>query len=198
MANRYDELDKMALQILADYSNGEFPIDLKKLCERLRIKLTPYSALKKSTLAKMNSITKNDELKDGFSIILKEPDSEGYIAYTYYNDDENTIYAYERENFTIAHEIKHVVYDETNPTDAEEAEANHFARFLLAPTPLLIIGKYETITDIQNKFGLTKSAASNALEAKNHRVQRYGNSLFDYESEFIDWLLENMKNKSNS
>ncbi len=51
MANRYDELDRTALQILMDYSDGEFPIDLRKLCEKLRIKLIPYSALKRSKLS---------------------------------------------------------------------------------------------------------------------------------------------------
>ncbi len=198
MANRYDELDRTALQILMDYSDGEFPIDLRKLCEKLRIKLIPYSALKRSKLSEIKSITKNGELGDGFTVILPKPDSNGYIAYTYYNDDKKAIISDKRANFTIAHEIKHVIFRETDPTDAEEKEADHFARYLLAPTPLLIIGKYEKTSDIQIKFGLTKSAASNALDAKNNRVKAHGNSLFKYESDFIDWFLENAKKERRS
>ncbi len=193
MANRYDELDKTALQILMDYSDGEFPIDLEKLCERLRIKLTPYSALKESAFSEINSSVSNGELSDGFSIILNKPDPQGYVAYAYYNDDKKAIISNERVRFTIAHEIKHVIFRETNPTNIEESEAEHFARFLLAPMPLLIVGKYETNYEIRRKFRLTKSAAYNALKAKNNRVEKHGNSLFKYESNFIDWFLENAK-----
>ena len=193
MINRYNELDKAALQILMDYSDGEFPIDLVRLCEKLRIRLTPYSELEASKLSEIKSIASSEELKDGFSIILREPDSAGYVAYTYYNDDKMEMNFSERPNFTIAHEIKHVILREMDPSDDEEKEANHFARYLLAPTPLLIVGKFETISEIQQKFGLTNSAAWNALEAKDHRVEKYGNSLFEYESDFVDWFLKNVK-----
>ncbi len=198
MANRYDELDKAALQILMDYSGGEFPIDLGRLCGKLRIRLTPYSALGGPKLSEIKSIASKGELGDGFSIILEKPDPKGYIAYAYYNDDKKEVGSNERTNFTIAHEIKHVIFLETDPTAAEECEAEHFARYLLAPTPLLIVGKYEAVADVQGKFGLTKSAASNALDAKDHRVKAHGDSLFEYESDFIDWFLENVKDERPS
>lgn len=193
MTNRYDELDKAALQILMDYSGGEFPLDLERLCEMLRIRLTPYSALEASKLAEIKSIAPNEELKDGFSIVLKKPDSEGYQAYTYYNDDKKEMNFSERPSFTIAHEIKHVILRERDPNDNEEREANHFARYLLAPMPLLIVGKYENPYEIQERFGLTFTASCNALEAMNHRVKAHGYSLFEYESDSIDWFLENAK-----
>ncbi len=193
MTNRYDELDKAALQILMDYSGGEFPIDLGRLCEKLRIKLTPYSALKPSKLSEIKSIAPNEELKDGFSIVLKQPDSEGYHAYTYYNDDKKEMNFSERPSFTIAHEIKHVIFHETDPTGEEESEADHFARYLLAPMPLLIVGKYENPYEVQERFGLTFTASCNALGAMNHRVKAHGYSLFEYENDFIDWFLENVK-----
>lgn len=47
----------------------------------------------------------------------------------------------ERQRCTIAHEIKHVVYREDNPTEKEETLANHFARVLLAPSCLVMFFK---------------------------------------------------------
>lgn len=198
MTNRYDELDIMALQILMDYSEGKFPIDLPRLCEKLRIKLTPYSALEESKLSEIKSIASNGELGDGFSIILAKPDPQGYIAYTYYNDNGKEIISDKRPSFTIAHEIKHVILRETDPTDEEEAEADHFARYLLAPTPLLIVGKYNAGRDIAKRFGLTNSAACNAARSRNNRVKAHGDSLFEYEADFIDWFLENVKGERRS
>lgn len=193
MSNRYDALDETALQILMDYSEGEFPLDLGYLCEKLRIKLIPYSKLEAKTMDELNEIACNGELSDGFSVILKGCDNDGYVAYTYYNDSEKEITSKERINFTIAHEIKHVIFGETDPSIVEENEANHFARILLAPTCILIVGKYTTIEEVQKKFGLTKTAALNALETKENRIARYGNSLFEHEREFIEWYLENIK-----
>ena len=193
MGNRYDELDIKALQILMDYSNAHFPLDLHYLCEKLRIKLIPYSSLPKGKLEEINAIATNGELKDGCSILLGHPDPDGYIAYTYYNDNIKDVMIQERIWFTISHEIKHVVYNETNPTDEEETEASHFARMLLAPTCVLIVGKYDNQDDIINKFKLPKSASNNALKAKNNRVEKHGESMFDYEVDFIEWFLNNIK-----
>lgn len=193
MTNRYDELDKAALQIMMDYSDGKFPTDLRRLCAKLRIKLTPYSALGASKLSKVKSIASSGELSDGFSILLGEPDQEGYVAYAYYNDDDGEILSDKRASFTIAHEIKHVVYGERNPSIVQEDEANHFARYLLAPTPLLIVGKYKDPYEIQKRFGLTFTASRHALEAKNRRVMVHGDSLFEYEKDFLDWFFENVK-----
>ena len=193
MINRYDELDKTVLQILMDYSGGEFPLDLRKLCGRLRASLKPYSALEASKLSKIRSIAPKDALNDGFSIIPPKPDCKGRLAYIYYNDDNKAIKSIERLSFTIAHEIKHVVFHETDPTGEEESEADHFARYLLAPMPLLIVGKHENPYEIQERFGLTFTASCNALGAMSHRVKAHGYSLFEYESDFVDWFLENAK-----
>ncbi len=194
MTSRYDELDKTALQILMDYSNAQFPLDLINLCERLRIKLVPYSSLGKSKLSELRLTANNGELTDGFSILLGNTDCDGYSAYTYYNDDK-PIDLSGRVCFTICHEIKHVVFGEIDPRKVEETEADHFARFLLAPTPLLIVEKYDSISDIHADFGLTMSAACNALDARNNRIKKHGETLFDYENDFIDWFLENNKKR---
>jgi len=152
MTSRYDEIDSKALEILMDYSDAFFPINLKKNCERLRIKLIPYSSLSEHQYKKINELALNGELKDGCSIILDHPDENGYLAYTYYNDCIADVYVDKRINYTIAHEIKHVVYKEVNPTDIEEKEAEHFARMLLAPTCILIVGKYDDYRDVEKNL----------------------------------------------
>lgn len=85
MGNKYDDLDKNALDILMDYSEGIFPLDLEHICEKLRIKLIPYSNVSKEKLEEVHAFASNGELKDGCTILLNHPDEDGWpiieIAY---------------------------------------------------------------------------------------------------------------------
>ena len=42
-----------------------------------------------------------------------------------------------RIRFTIMHEIGHIVLDHTEHSDLAESEANFFAKYALAPPPLV-------------------------------------------------------------
>lgn len=198
MSNAYQNLDICALQVLMDYTSGCFPIDLIKLCESLKIKLIKYSQLPKEKLYLINNIARFNELKDGFSIILNKLDSDGYIAYTYYNDNYRYDYEIKRSYFTIAHEIKHILYNETNPSLKEETEADHFARVLMCPPCILIAKKYATPQDIAKDFGLTKSASINAFNSINNRIKVYGDKLFKYELNFLNWYKKSCGNKNKT
>lgn len=176
----YEKVDSVALQLRMDYGHLEKVLDVFKLAKDLDIVLIKYSAL---TEEQLNKIKEYDETKDGFTI-FKMVDGE-LKFYTFYNDSASPY----RIRSTIAHEIKHVVFLERDPTEKQEDLANHFARYILAPTCLVMpyVGRY--LEDIVSDFDISIEAAGNALSAATNR-QLYGHDkLTDYEQLFISMFI---------
>jgi Zn-dependent peptidase ImmA (M78 family) len=180
----YCKLDKDAIALRIDYNFLDNALDVFKLAEYLGIKLIKYSQMNPSEL---QSITENYDIKDGFTIIRKCGNEWSFK--TYYNDTLSL----RRQRFTIAHEIKHVIYCETNPTDKDEDLANHFARVLLAPSCLvLLVMDKHTTSEICDIFNISLDAAENSVHANKNRKRNKGIKLENYEKEFIDLI--NKKN----
>lgn len=119
-------------KILGDFIDEsiDYPIDLNNLCQKNNWKLITYTFFDSKPMSVSS---------DGFSFVHN---SEIYIFY-------NQMQMSERINFTIAHEIGHIVLGHhlTNDVlshngliknDAMEKEANAFARNLLSPAPLIV------------------------------------------------------------
>lgn len=143
----------------------QFPIDLFKVIKKLKWKLLTYEEL-----ALQNNCTIDDIIdclgKDGYSI---------YYGNNYTIAYNNTIKSQGRINFTLAHEIGHIVlnhhkdFDVTkiltdNFTKAEykilENEANCFARNILVPAPLISdFGLFNMFLKIPTLFNITPKAA---------------------------------------
>ena len=125
------------------------PINGFEIANKLGIRLIPYSSLN----GKQRDVA-FETSKDGFYI--EDLNGEGLI---YYNDKNSP----ERVNMTILHEIGHCVLDHTNGTDAEEAEAKFFAKYAIAPPPLVHCIKPQSPKDIEKAFCISKEAAHNAF-----------------------------------
>ena len=179
----YQKVDEVALRLRMDYCHFEKRLDVFKLAKQLNMILIKYSSLTKEQL---NSILNKEELKDGFTIIQKCKGE--YKFYTFYNDSIGAA----RIRLTIAHEIKHVVFLETNPTEKEEALANHFARYILAPTCLVMeyVEKYSPI-ELIDDFDISFEAACNAYNHAERRLRYNKQKLDDFEKEFIVEFIEN-------
>lgn len=72
-----------------------------------------------------------------------------------------------RLNFTLAHELGHIVLHHAEDNAAEEAEANCFARHLLCPEPAV---KGKSAEEISRACFVSRAAAQMALKSKNGRV----------------------------
>jgi Zn-dependent peptidase ImmA (M78 family) len=94
--------------------------------EKYNIKCIPVSGFEITSKKKLRKAIEVSE--DGFFI---EKDGREYI---FYNDIDR---CYERQNWTILHEIGHIVLDHTGYGEYEEDEANFFAKYAIAP-PVLI------------------------------------------------------------
>lgn len=66
-----------------------------------------------------------------------------------------------RLNFTLAHELGHILLHHTNDATADEAEANCFAGHLLCPEPLT---RGMTAEQVATSCYVSRMAAVNALE----------------------------------
>jgi hypothetical protein len=173
----YQEVDEMALRLRIDYCHFEKRLDVFGLAKQLNIILIKYSSLNKEQLEILMS---KEELKDGFTIFKKKNGE--YEFYTFYNDSIGDA----RIRMTIAHEIKHVVFLEENPTEKQENLADHFARYILAPTCLVMpyINKCQ-IMELVYDFDISYEAACNAYKAANNRILGNKSDLEDFEKEFI-------------
>ena len=115
------------MAIFERYDVRCIPISGFELALKMGITLIPYSSLNdEERLAVMRCSP------DGFYV--ESCNSKEYI---YYNDID---VIYERINMTLLHEIGHCVLDHTgnfNDSKEEEAEAAFFAKYAIAPPPLI-------------------------------------------------------------
>ena len=97
--------------------------------------------------------------------------------YIYYNDIDIT---YERINMTLLHEIGHCVLDHTgnfNDSEEEEAEAAFFAKYAIAPPPLVHRILPKGPEDILEVFNISYEAS---IYAFNYYLKwlNYGNKKY--------------------
>ncbi len=176
-SKEYRELDEKALRLRLDYGLLEDRLDMDELARKTNVTLVLYSSLPEEAQTFIKE--KSDKLNDGF-YIKRNADSFPMI---FYNDD---VTSKERIRFTQAHEFKHFVFDDRNG-DRDEEAANHFARQLLIPTCLVmmyLLSGYE-VWDLCFRFDVSLQVAENAYAHAMSRMSRLGNSLEDYEIEFM-------------
>lgn len=171
----YERMDRLAISIYKDYSLNQFPIDIYKLCNKMGIRLYKYSSFDGDNLELLKK-----KSNDGFYI----PTTSG--AAIFYNDINP---CEERIRVTIGHEIKHFVCNDTGEDDKEEKLADHFARFLLCPTPYLIYFKIFDIFNIMSVFQISYQAARCAHNALLGRQNYYKDKIFDYEKPLIKMFI---------
>ena len=171
----YQKFERDALSLLEDYGFVEFPIDVFALAKKaFNVKFIKFSSLSQEDIEKL----KNEyNISDGFTFI--DYDSNERIIYY---DDKVT---YARQRFTIAHEIKHLFYNERISSEKCEKEADYFAKCLLASKCLIIKYNMKSENEIATNFELSLEASEYHLRGINNRRKRYGCLLETYEKEFL-------------
>lgn len=123
------------------------PVSGFEIATKMGIKLIPYSALTE-TQQKLA----REKCPDGY--VIETNDGRKLI---YYNDID---WSYEHQNWTILHEIGHIVLDHRGiDQEKEEDEADFFAKYAIAP-PILVhkIGA-ESPLDIYENFDISLEAS---------------------------------------
>ena len=173
----YERIKRVIIKICVDYNitAADFPLDEKKICRKMRVKLVPYSSYdikRKQLLLKCS--------KYGF--FVKE--TKETPPRIFYNDELGSEGAI---RFTIFHELKHYIFNDCD--DSEDDLADFFARYFLCPIPYVILMNMNTPEEIMQKFGVSYTAAKNVCSNVEHRREIYGDKLFEYELPLIEQLV---------
>lgn len=145
---RYEQIKMEVAKIFVKCNLKQVPITGFEIANKLGIVVIPYSAFEEEKRLKLI-----EEDEDGFYV---KKDGKYYI---YYNDKKD----YGRINFTILHEIGHIVLDHTQQSELAEAEANFFAKYTIAPPVLVDLFRNETsywelLLSICENFRVTQTA----------------------------------------
>jgi len=171
----YDYIMETAVHTIIENKIQCIPLSGFELATRMNIKLIPYSKLSEN---KLNAAIIVSE--DGFLL-------EYYGQYYIYYDDFYSIDR--RQNWTILHEIGHIVLDHIGHNINEENEANFFAKYIIAPPILIREIKAKCPEDVYNNFFISKQASEYSYEyfihwqkihEKNRSIKIYEKYLLDY------------------
>lgn len=175
----YNSLEKIAMTFLLDYNFITFPVDVFKLAEvSFHVRFVKYSELDKEKREKILDVP---ELEDSFTVF--EHWSDGSTTYIIYYNDSKTYY---RQRFSIGHELKHIIFDEEEPTLEDEEAADYFSKSLIAPKCLIIKNEVSSPEEITEKYELGPEPSKYLFKAIQNRIDKYGKELFDYEAKFIE------------
>ena len=132
---RYEELKKLVVEMFEEAEVNSLPIDCFYIAKKLHYVLRPYSQLDIEAYLDAMDIS-----VEGYSQVEENPVTGMYEYVIYYNDMNFDI---NHQRFTIFHEIAHCYlghHDEEQNLwneQIEEAEANFFAKYAMAPPPLI-------------------------------------------------------------
>lgn len=141
---RYEELKSKVADLFETINLCSLPINAFEIAAKLNFHTVPYKAWpdRAEKLAKKQ--------KDGVSFLCD--DGETYILY---NDTKT----FERQNWTIMHEIAHRVLGHKEESIVAEREAEFFAKYALIPPPLVNMLGLKSPDEIQKYFIASREAA---------------------------------------
>lgn len=173
---KYEEIKQTVIDTFEEYDIRSVPISAFEMAVKMGIRVVPYSSMsenkKKAAMLYSKDGYSEEGLKNEWTI--------------YYNDScEN----YGRINNTIMHEIGHFAMGHTEYGDSEEkeAEARFFAKYALAPPPLIHnIEQPITPKKIMVTFDISYKAAKYAFRYYENWL-KYGKSDYtDYETKILE------------
>ena len=149
---RYEFIKRRIIYLFVEYDIRCIPISGFELAMKMGMQLIPYSSLSERKLSAAKRVS-----EDGF--FMETSDGRKLI---YYNDEKG----YERSNMTILHEIGHAVLGHDNDTDFDtaECEAKFFAKYAIAPPPLVHRIHPDSSLDIMDFFNISFQAAEYAMQ----------------------------------
>lgn len=145
-SDEYEFIKGEVIHIFETFNIKCMPVSGFEIASKMKITLIAYSALTKRKYEKAMEVS-----EDGFFI---EKDGREYI---FYNDIDRY---YKRQNWTILHEIGHIVLDHSGHDEHEEDEANFFAKYAIAPPVLVHKIGAKCPQDIYEAFDISNEAAT--------------------------------------
>ncbi len=169
----YEFIKQEVIDVFIRYDVRCTPICGFELAQKMKIIVIPYSGLSIKARREARKIS-----DDGF--YLEPGNGKEYI---YYDDSRGN----ERSNMTILHEIGHCVLGHNDNTDPDlaEAEAKFFAKYAIAPPPLIHRITPFSPEDIQRHFCTSYEAACIALDYYRKWLRYGGKDYTVYELKLL-------------
>ena len=172
---RYEEIKEEVVELYKELHITKFPVNAMDVCKQLGIAYKSYNQFTERTFA---AVIRASE--DG---MVAKIDNQFVI---FYNPSKSV----ERIRSTFFHEIAHIrlkhrVHDEEN-----EAEANFFASYFLAPAPLIHHFGLNYTHEIMEKFWVTVSLANNSLSRYQKWLLFSSKGFTQYEKDLISLAKE--------
>jgi Zn-dependent peptidase ImmA (M78 family) len=158
ISHRYTEIEEKANEIILKQKTVLPPFNPYIIAENLGIKVIRYSSLSDEYRSKMSRYFAFEE-NDAFSYINPIKNESKILV----ND---TIISSGRINFTIFHEIGHIILNHTEQSELAESEADVFACRIMMPYGIMrTIDEKDMNEDfIMEQFGASREAACNAIK----------------------------------
>lgn len=170
----YEEIKNVVIESFLEYDIKTIPISAFEMAIKMGITVIPYSALSEK---KQRAAFKISE--DGYSV---EKNNGEWIIY--YNDFCSS---YGRINHTIMHEIGHYALGHIQEGEQEEAEAKFFAKYALAPPPLIhCIKTGINAESIADTFDISYEAAVYAYQYYRNWLRYGGHDYTEYEIKMLE------------
>lgn len=185
------------LSTLYAFSNLEFPVNIKAICEsKKNIRLVPYSEQMRRFNLTYNEMINLAESHDGTTVYKKSKDR--YIIF--YNDIDKALITSNRYRWSIAHELGHIILEHHKRSDKTklfrnsltgteykeiEDEADYFAAHILVPHTVLYNLKITTYTDIMDCCKISDLAARNRFNHYRKWYRQNELGTYDYSTQDI-------------
>lgn len=168
----YELIKRTVVNMLVKHQICCLPISGFEIATKMDVTVIPYTAYQ-SYFDKLCKFS-----YDGFSVLR---DGKWYI---FYND---TI-GYGRINYTIMHEIGHIVLNHKESNIITETEANFFAKYTLVPPAILHNLHCDTSDEmsfISDVFGVSYTEAIYAKDYYEKWLKHGNEEYTDYESRLL-------------
>ena len=153
---RYEQIKHEVVDMYEECEISTFPIDCFDIASKLYYILVPYSKLNDHQLRLAMEYS-----SEGFSVLRKVPETGMYRYYIFYNDYNS----YERQRWTIFHEIGHIINGDYGITFENEHAGQEDAADKYAEDQLIPPGEYEAFVRM-NEF------SENAIRRFAERIDR--------------------------
>ena len=178
--DRYEKIKHEVCYLLEECPGVSYPLDIMNVAKMLDYVVIPYS--KFDYLNLMRALAISD---DAYSTVEKEPDTGMYRYVIYFNDRCPTP---ERIAWSLAHEIGHIYlgHHDEEPKEEHELEANFFAKYLMAPPPLIHKAECRNYFDVAVCFNLSMQAAHYAYKSYEKWLHYGPKDYQDFELKMIE------------
>lgn len=177
--NRYDEIKKEVCLLLGEFPGLNYPINPFELAKQLFYIIIPYSSLNSAQHDAAVNIS-----DDAFSRVEIDTNTGMNRYVIYYND---LCCTESRIQWSLAHEIGHIYlgHHDIAQNENTETEANFFAKYLLAPPPIVHSFGCHSPKDIASVFHLSAQASQYAYDYYKTWLRFGPPTLQDFENELI-------------